>query len=937
MFCTKCGQKLPDGNLFCEYCGAKVSQPKLIQNTKAVDNKIATPKKPMKKRVIIIFAVSTALVLVLLGLLTFLVFKRGNQLDGETSYYKSFDEDDVVFPDNGEAYVDNQLLVTVKEDVTQKELKSTVKEYKGKIVGHNVVTNEYQVEFSNWERNYSSLLDLANVLEKEDDIESISLNFVYYNNTLIGSFSNLDNSLMGISTADYNNGLVGDIKVALVGANRSNSGLPTLLPDISISDVEFDDNELVSMFGWKSEVGNKMQEGCEIIEIASDLSPTYEDDLYLYEETARFIGLAVAAKYDFVMMSSAQSKNQNFINKITDEEACLRIINVGGSKDYNERANICAEGNGAEALDYAVGIAVMSWTNYRDLSGENIKDIITNSYNETADGTNIGLLDAGLSVDVAKKLGDMMATATDSSKKVTKDDILNILGKGEVLSTDKMSNLEKKLKDLVNEKGYANLEYSYSKAYGDNAIYDSGIVSADFGILDSIGIPYMIVYEIKDGEMVATIYEDKGDVKEIDSQIIKIASWAFNVYYSENSLIDYDLYMSSLADFYVFTTEGGIPIECTYSVKTVQNQNGLFIVISSHYWNDYSYSIYKISDEGIDPIGGLLVNISKNYIDNSILSACVEEYDNSIETNNKIQRNIESLNSYEEISERFNQFCKEYGLEELCVANDADESAYSLSDSSMSIKVTWEFSDEIDDSYSDITYSIKENSSGFDFLNTWWRQDNTQDSSDNDKTTSEISDVYKSYYDYIEDLGNVDWEYGSYDGSAVWDSFQLIDMDEDGTEELFIRCNSPKLEGFILYQIIYYSKNGLEVYEEHDGVAPAGGYRGSLYYLHGTRKIHSYSYSAPYNVPADTIYLLQGGEEKYVTGGSFSIDYDNLPENYTDIYEYGDWMWDDEVVTEDEYKAKFLDAVENINGIELSSIECMSKSEILEKIESDID
>ena len=31
------------------------------------------------------------------------------------------------------------------------------------------------------------------------------------------------------------------------------------------------------------------------------------------------------------------------------------------------------------------------------------------------------------------------------------------------------------------------------------------------------------------------------------------------------------------------------------------------------------------------------------------------------------------------------------------------------------------------------------------------------------------------------------------------------------------------------------------------------------------------------------------------------------------------------------------DAVENINGIELSSIECMSKSEILEKIESDID
>jgi hypothetical protein len=173
---------------------------------------------------------------------------------------------------------------------------------------------------------------------------------------------------------------------------------------------------------------------------------------------------------------------------------------------------------------------------------------------------------------------------------------------------------------------------------------------------------------------------------------------------------------------------------------------------------------------------------------------------------------------------------------------------------------------------------------------------------------------------------------------SEWDRFQLIDLDADGQPELFATCtdeNRPDA-GMQPYMIVGYNQQGIVMNDEFaDGVASAGGYRGTLYYLPGTGKLLDSAVYAPLGLPSDTIYEMKDGAITYTEYGGFNVtEYpdDTADENW-DPMEHGEWEWMDETVSEDEYKQKFLAATENTTGKAMNEIDYMDKESMLKELE----
>ena len=509
---------------------------------------------------------------------------------------------------------------------------------------------------------------------------------------------------------------------------------------------------------------------------------------------------------------------------------------------------------------------------------------------------------------------------------------------------------EDKLKDLVIEKGYAKLNSELDNKDPNVSAFNTGIVSVDVDTFDT-GVPYMLVFSAEETQdedagrfynLYATLYVYDGGVNEVSSKMIQTIDLDY-MYddYEENAFDAFFYDRESMFDIGHYTTE---LVGSDYRRKSVRvlKGEGRHIVAYSYspgfsdegfpYRDSLVFSIYGFDENGISAEEGMVLYHKEDNDPDTSFFGC---YDNNEGAD--INAVGSKYDNSSELIEVINSKCKELGVSELCI-NDGSLSfdEFLSGDDILKIYINYSW-DEVgeyhDDLYYYYTYEIEDNTEAADGLLLWWRINGALDDT---FVTLEGGEPYKSYYDYIQNLEEVEWGYNPTGETIEWNNFQLVDMDEDGVPELFITCKNAALEGIQMYRIVYYSENGLEVYEAQDGVASAGGYRGTIYYLHGTRKLHHYSFDAPYNLPYDWVYSLQDGKEVTVGEGGFYLDYDLLPEDYDydKIYDYGEWKWNDEVVSEDKFNEYFREAVEDIAGTALNSIDCQTKESILNYLKS---
>ncbi len=198
----------------------------------------------------------------------------------------------------------------------------------------------------------------------------------------------------------------------------------------------------------------------------------------------------------------------------------------------------------------------------------------------------------------------------------------------------------------------------------------------------------------------------------------------------------------------------------------------------------------------------------------------------------------------------------------------------------------------------------------------------------NDGADSKADNDGNVYDDYCSIVSNAD--------PKKWDGFELIDLDGDGVCELFATCIDGERfdEGIQPYMIAGYNNSGTVVNDDlQDGVAGAGGYRGTLYYLEGKGLLHESMTYAPFGIPADTVYVLNDGKIEVSDQGSFSLDsYENSEEEGWDPLDHGSWIWNEKTVTEEDYKENLRKATENTTGLPLSEIKWKNKDTILEEL-----
>ncbi|MBP5607691.1 MAG: hypothetical protein J6X66_05415 [Lachnospiraceae bacterium] len=195
--------------------------------------------------------------------------------------------------------------------------------------------------------------------------------------------------------------------------------------------------------------------------------------------------------------------------------------------------------------------------------------------------------------------------------------------------------------------------------------------------------------------------------------------------------------------------------------------------------------------------------------------------------------------------------------------------------------------------------------------------------SDEDGPEEEIDEedlafLYEQYYDIISGL------------DEKWDQFMFVYFDNDSFPDVFISSTEPDMNDLKEYKIITRSRAGAELNEGlADGVAGAGGYRGTLYYVPQSGILYEITANAPLNNPGSNIYLLDDGHlNLYATG------YTEVTDDYTgpDDYDHMTWFWNNEEVTHEEYEKKLNEETLNQSGDALSSLFYVDRESMLNRL-----
>lgn len=217
-------------------------------------------------------------------------------------------------------------------------------------------------------------------------------------------------------------------------------------------------------------------------------------------------------------------------------------------------------------------------------------------------------------------------------------------------------------------------------------------------------------------------------------------------------------------------------------------------------------------------------------------------------------------------------------------------------------------------------------------------EDSSQEKED-DGVFEDTDNLYQAYYDFIKNPYSYEWDgiifemnKADSDFDYEWDSFRLVDFDGDNSDELIVtnRSDDRPEAGMQYYLIIDWYDGKIEITELEDGVASAGGYRGTKYYIPGKGIIYDVSVSAPYGNPGFDVYELSEGKFKHSAGGYVDPDpdYDNPGE-----YDKGTLYWDGKEVSVEKFKELEAEYSDNYSGIALEEIDYLEKERILEILE----
>ncbi|MCR4847113.1 MAG: S8 family serine peptidase [Eubacterium sp.] len=179
MYCEYCGSLIEEGALFCTSCGnpvsnasqisgeenrikvtfpiydtttmpidgnkTKVNTPKQLTENKKKDKRLKKTKSPSKnrfrKRII---AIVVAIVLLIGAVGAYFIWRSD---EGEKAYFKPFTYADIEFPESGDAYIRNELVLTGNQDATYDDIEDLAEDAAGEIVGYISISNDYQIQF----------------------------------------------------------------------------------------------------------------------------------------------------------------------------------------------------------------------------------------------------------------------------------------------------------------------------------------------------------------------------------------------------------------------------------------------------------------------------------------------------------------------------------------------------------------------------------------------------------------------------------------------------------------------------------------------------------------------------------------------------------------------------------------------------------------------
>lgn len=121
----------------------------------------------MKKHILIGVLIAAAIAGV-----TFFALTHKNTVSFEATY-QPFENKDILYED-GELYIDSQLLLTASESAPKRKIQKLVKSYGGEIVGYLSISNDYQISFPNG-KSLDELNTIIEEISQESYVESVSL------------------------------------------------------------------------------------------------------------------------------------------------------------------------------------------------------------------------------------------------------------------------------------------------------------------------------------------------------------------------------------------------------------------------------------------------------------------------------------------------------------------------------------------------------------------------------------------------------------------------------------------------------------------------------------------------------------------------------------------------------------------------------------------
>lgn len=121
----------------------------------------------MKKNVIIVIL---ALAVIAGGLFSVFIYQNATSFEAT---YQPFENEDILYED-GELYVDSQLLLTAADSTSKRKVEKLVESYGGEIVGYLSISNDYQISFPNG-KSLDELHTIMEEISQTEEIETVSL------------------------------------------------------------------------------------------------------------------------------------------------------------------------------------------------------------------------------------------------------------------------------------------------------------------------------------------------------------------------------------------------------------------------------------------------------------------------------------------------------------------------------------------------------------------------------------------------------------------------------------------------------------------------------------------------------------------------------------------------------------------------------------------